>query len=66
MRLFLVGQVRGNGAWEVQGVFSSEKKAVAACRTQFYFVMPLTLDAEVPDETTDMADAYYPLMRAEA
>ncbi|MDB4914061.1 MAG: hypothetical protein JWM95_1705 [Gemmatimonadetes bacterium] len=62
MPVWLVGQVRGHGQWEVQGVFSSEDKAVAACRNQWHFVMPLELDAELPDQTTTElpAGTYYP------
>ena len=65
-RVWLVGQVRGNGAWEVQGVFSAEERAIAVCESPSFFVMPLEMDKAVPSETSENAGAYYPLMRDSA
>lgn len=64
--VWVVGQYRADtGNWDIQGVFSSEAKAVAACRTDAYFVGPLTLDAELPHELQrDWPGSYYPTSQA--
>lgn len=61
--VWVAGQYRGDGEpWDIQGVFSTEEKAVAACRTPDYFVGPLTLDAELPHEVVpDWPGSYYPM-----
>jgi len=60
MKLWIVGQYREPN-WDFQGVFSSEEKAVAACRTPLYFVAPADLDAEAPHELAkEWPGAYYP------
>lgn len=48
------------GAWSFGGVFDSEEKAVAACRTPAYFVAPFTLNEAQPPEDFIMHGAYYP------
>ena len=47
-------------AWEFQGLFSSEAKAVKACRTGRYFIAPQILDKSLPDRRVKMKGAYYP------
>lgn len=61
--LWIVGQIREGAQWEFQGVFSTEERAVAACRTEDYFVARVGLDAELPHETSEwtVADSWYPL-----
>ena len=68
MRLWYVGRFREqvNGeefrcVWEFQGVFSTEEKAVAACRDHTYFVVPIELDQELAHETVEPAGCYYPI-----
>lgn len=57
MQLWLVTQVKWNpdieGAviWEFQGIFSSEEKALAACRDENYTMAPAILDEELPHES---------------
>lgn len=52
---------RDNGAvWEMQGVFSSEEKAVAACLTEDFFIGPVELDKAMPEERIVWYKAYYP------
>jgi hypothetical protein len=65
MRLWIVGQNKGagpNGAvWDFQGVFSTERAAVVACRDHTYFVGPVELDVELPHETAaEWPGAFYP------
>ncbi len=64
MTLWLVGQAKSEtpGEWEFQGIFSTEEKAVGACRTAWYFVAPVELDKELPHETATMPGSYYPLI----
>ena len=68
MTLWLVGQVRSHdGAgktvcWEFQGLFDTEEKAVAACRSPWYWIVPVVLNEERPDETTPgWEGSYYPV-----
>ena len=62
MNIWLVGQWKGTETpWEVQGVFDSEQKAIAACVDDQYFIGPLTLNEEMPQETMrEWPGAYYP------
>ena len=65
MRLWLCGQIRMKRGkpyrWEFQGVFSTEDKAVRACRNENYFIYPCTLDEELPDERFAPMETRYPL-----
>lgn len=46
--------------WSFQGVFSDEKKAVAACVSYQYFIAPALMDKEFPDKIRGWKGAYYP------
>ena len=65
-RFWVCGQLRGKWnskgrcIWDFQGIYSTEKRAVAACRNAKYFIFPATLDKELPDEPIDAAGGYYP------
>ena len=69
MELWLVGQYRRGGedggvgdvVWDFQGAFSRKEKAVAACRNRNYFIAPVVLDKEVPDETEPLPGVEYPI-----
>ena len=68
IELWLVGQYRSGGengvgdvVWDFQGVFSTRDKAIAGCRNRNYFIAPLTIDGEVPDETEEFPGCEYPL-----
>ncbi len=52
---WLVGQTRNFeiGLWEFQGIFSTEALAIAACRNQYYFYVPVLLDEELPEESME-------------
>jgi len=64
---WLCGQTRGgpNAAgrytWDFQGIFDSEEKAQLACRNQNYFIFPIELNKEYPDEPIVEPKGYYPL-----
>jgi hypothetical protein len=64
MNLWLVGKLINykRQAWQFQGIFDSEEKAAAACRTKKYFVGPVTLNKELPDKRIEWPGAYYPLL----
>jgi len=47
--------------WQFVGVFDSEEKAVAACKTNQYFVASYTVNEAAPEETRPMPGCYYPL-----
>lgn len=53
-------------AWEFQGVFDTEEKAVTACVTRNFFVGPVELNVPFPLETLDpWPGSYYPLRKPE-
>jgi hypothetical protein len=48
---------------DIQGVFSSEDAAVAACITENHCIMgPFRLDEMLPDKITAVEVVYYPLL----
>jgi hypothetical protein len=52
--LYLVGQWVDNEPWGFQGIFSTKEKAIEACRSEEYFIYPVELDVNLPDENTLM------------
>ena len=58
--MFLVGKYADGAAWEFQGVFVSKDLAVSACRTEQYFVAPVILNQQLPDDTREWPGCYYP------
>jgi hypothetical protein len=46
---------------EIQGIFSTEEKAIAACKNERYFIGPLALDETLPDERMESwPGSYFP------
>lgn len=65
-QVFMVIQIRGHRrTFELQGVFSTEEKAIDACRSSKYAYRPFDLDAEAPDETVETDDWVYPLLESD-
>ena len=64
-RVFVVGKAmaRNGKEWEFQGVFDSEKLAIAACVEDCFFVGPAIVNEQWPSETVDWADAWYPRLQ---
>ena len=65
VKLWICGQLKGKwcpegSVWEFQGVFSDKDKAVAACRTEKYFISSTILDEELPDKSCIPPEAQYP------
>jgi len=50
----------GDHLFEIQGVFTSEEKAIAACRDENYGYGPEVLDQELPHESTPWPGYVYP------
>lgn len=48
--------------WELQGVFTTKEAAVAACKGENYFVGPVELNKEMPDEPIEWKGCEYPLL----
>jgi hypothetical protein len=49
-------------AWDLVGIFSSEKQAVEACRGNEFFVGPIIADKFYPYDSGEMwSGAYFPL-----
>jgi hypothetical protein len=69
-KLWICGQLMGEwnesgSVWAFQGVFSDEAKAAAACRDETYFILPVTLDEELPHELVFSLEAKYPRIEQE-
>lgn len=48
-------------SWELQGVFTTQEAATAACRDATYFVGPVAVDQPLPHDRVEWTGAYYPL-----
>lgn len=46
--------------WEVQGVFTTEELARAACTREDDFIGPVELDARLPEERLQWPGLFYP------
>jgi len=62
VRLWISGRYVAEGDWELNGVFSSESGAVAACRDKSDFIAPIMLDERAPEERTYMSGMRYPIL----
>jgi len=56
-----IADVEQGCVWEIQGVFSTQEKAIKACKNLRFFVAPLYLDKELPQKTTEWPECVYPL-----
>ena len=63
MNVWCCGKVVSADDWEFVGVFDCEEKAVAACKTVYYFVGKTTMNEELPSERVPWEGAYYPLQK---
>jgi len=61
-QLWIVGRVTELGDWQFQGVFDTEEAAVAACKDETWFVGPVALNEELPEEAMDWPGAYFPIV----
>lgn len=63
-QVYVVGRYRSGDSdetvWDLQGVFTDQPDAVAACRDATYFVGPVKLNEILPHETTDWPGCFYP------
>ena len=62
MELWIVGKVVESSEWEFDGVFDSEEKAIAACKSENHFIGPAILNKEIPEDCVEWSGAYYPLI----
>ena len=64
--VWVVGQVHVDernqqiDGWEMQGVFTSEELALAACANWRYFIGPMKLDEPAPALKATWPGAWYP------
>ena len=63
-QVWIAGKITDCPAWEFIGVFDSEDKAVAVCKTNQYFVAPCVVNEAAPEEARPMPGGYYPLAEA--
>ena len=59
--VWIVGEAFGADGWAFMGVFATKEEAVAACRTERYFVGPATIGVQLPEEIEEWPGAWYPL-----
>ena len=64
--VFVVGLNGDAPAWSLEGIYTQEADAVAACTTARHWVGPATLDAGFPDDTEGWPDLYSPLKKLDA
>lgn len=62
IQMWVCGKYISEGKWEFQGVFSSERLAISACRDDNYFIGPAIVNAALDDETITWPGSYYPLL----
>lgn len=58
--VWIVIQWKRSGHHEFQGVFASERRAVAACRTDLHCVCPAVVGVELGQATETWTGARYP------
>lgn len=59
----LIGEWEESGSkWAFQGVFSTEKLAIDACRDEAYFIFSSNMDTQLPHEDSLPPDGYYPVI----
>jgi len=68
--IWIVGKRTGDPwresmTWEFQGVFSDREAAIAACRSEAYFVGPAEMDNALPDDCVPWNGAFYPLLEVD-
>lgn len=58
--LWLVGKITNWPAYEFQGIFDSEERAVSECKGELWFVAPVYVNQVIPEETSEWPGMYYP------
>lgn len=53
--------ITGAPRWEVIGVFDTEARAVASCKSYQDFVAPIALNEVAASETIPFPDSYFPV-----
>jgi hypothetical protein len=64
MTLHVVGKIASDEKfreWEFIGVFDSEEKALAACRTPDHFIGSATMNLDVGDDLVEWPRFRYPM-----
>ena len=46
---------------EINGIFSTEGKAISRCKDKFDFIAPFNIDEALPEECASCTGQYYPL-----
>jgi len=62
--VWLVGLYKTKSKMKYMGIFSTEEKAVAACKDFRYWVSGFTIDEELPYESIP-SNGYYPIAMTE-
>lgn len=68
--IWLVNQFKGESTegfrqFELQGAFSSKELAITACHSDQFCVSRLTIDEELPIETIENLNQWYPFNEPE-
>lgn len=59
-RLWVAGRMRSRTAWDLQGVFSDKKRALAAIKGRNDFIFPVGLNQALPQETVEPPGLEFP------
>ena len=52
--------------WALQGIFETEAEALKACKALTYFVGPVEVGRELPQQPCAWAGAYWPMIEEQA
>jgi hypothetical protein len=62
MEVWIVGRSFVDKGWELEGTYTTDTKARAACiEPAMFYSGPLPLDTPFPTETTDFPNLHFPL-----
>ena len=50
-------------SWEFQGVYDTERKAIAACTEDAFFIGPANLNCTLPTREVEWVGAWYPRLQ---
>lgn len=63
-KIYFVGRYKqSEKAFDIQGIFTTRNRAIAACRTWEYFVIPLPINTAFQHETIVAENTFYPIAR---
>lgn len=59
IQVWIVGRFPNDAQWEIQGVYTTQELAEAACTEEGWFIGPVLVDTPLPIKTTEWPGAYF-------